>query len=192
VHVRVISDGPPAVLVATTATARMRITLARARHVPAGAFRTARGKPAQIVQELHPGAHPSQAVAAYWLGPDWNGHAATSSSVESGRAGYYAIGYPHLSVLVTSSTPGFAGDERVTLGDGTNATLQEPDGSFTLSGGSSHGATSVNGVMMFGSSGSPPGGTMAFVFLPHAMVVLSGSAVTRRSAPAIVRSLRPL
>jgi hypothetical protein len=80
VHVRVISDGPPAVLVATTATARMRITLARARHVPAGAFRRARGKPAQIVQELHPGAHPSQAVAAYWLGPDWNGHAARRSA----------------------------------------------------------------------------------------------------------------
>jgi hypothetical protein len=35
------------------------------------------------------------------------------------------------------------------------------------------------------------GSPMAFVFLPHATITLSGSAVTARSAAGIVRSLRP-
>jgi hypothetical protein len=33
---------------------------------------------------------------------------------------------------------------------------------------------------------------MAFVFLPNAMITLSGTGVTPRSARAMARSLRPL
>jgi hypothetical protein len=66
-------------------------------------------------------------------------------------------------------------------------------GPFTLSGSASSGA---NGTMSDSLEGSvePPdaGRNVALVILPHAMVELSGTAVTQRSAAAIARALRPL
>ncbi len=190
VHLRVVSNGPPATIVATTATERLRITIRRAAHVPAHAFRTARGKPARVVRELRPGARPDGAIAAYWLGPAWNGRAARSSSAASGRVGYYAIRYPHLDVVVTAPA-GITGGQTLTLGDGTHARLRvapvEADGTVSVAGGTPF---SMHGFVF--TTTEPPGSTMAFVFLPHAMVTLSGTAVTPRSAAAIARSLRPL
>jgi len=46
-------------------------------------------------------------------------------------------------------------------------------------------------VFLFSPTGNP-GKTMAFVFLPHAMITLSGTGVTPHTARAIARSLRPL
>jgi hypothetical protein len=193
VRLRVVSEGPPATLVATTATERLRITIGRARHVAAGAFRTARGKRAQVVRELHPGARPNGPTPAYWLGPAWNGHAARSSSAASGHGGWYAVAYPHLAIDVTAPERGLSGDKAVTLEDGTRATLQvasaDAHGSFSISSSSGN---STFGDIIFATSSPDPGKTMAFVFVPNAMITLSGTAVTPRSAAAIARSLRPL
>jgi hypothetical protein len=195
VRLRVVSEGPPARLVATTPTERLRITIGRAGHVAAAAFRKPRGKVVQVVRQLQPGVRPNGARAAYWLGPRWNGHLAGSSSTASGPAGYYAVEYPHLGVEVTRPV-GVTGDEAVTLRDGTRATLQvvrvAEDGTVVVASTTSTSGSSIgmNGFM-FGTTDAP-GSTMAFVFLPHAMITLSGTAVTPRSARAIARSLRPL
>jgi hypothetical protein len=194
VHVRVVSTGPPARIVATTATVRMRITIGRGGHVTASAFRTARGHVSQVVRELRPGARPDPAVAAYWLGPAWMGHHARSSSAASGHGGWYSIGYPHVAVSVTAPLGGYSGGRPVTLEDGSHATLQvaaqRPDGTVSLSNTTGEGTASGE-VFLFSSNGNP-GKTVAFVFAPHAMITLSGTGVTPHSAATIARSLRPL
>ena len=196
VHVRVVSQGPPAILVATTTTERLRITIGRAAHVAAGAFRTARGKRAQLVRELHPGVKPSGRVAAYWLGPAWHGHSARSSSEASGRGGWYAVDYPHLAVEVMARQGGLSGNTPARIGDGTHATLNvaavSPDGTVSISGTTDDGNGVIGTDVVVIGTGANPGKTMAFVFLPHAMVTLSGTAVTPGSAAAIARTLRPL
>jgi hypothetical protein len=197
VRLRVISNGPPASIIATTATEQMRITVRRAGAVSAGAFRTATGKPSQIVRQLRPGARPAGAVPAYWLGPTWHGLDARSSSAATRHGGWYTVDYPHLGIDVTPAESGLAGGTPVTIGDGTRGTIRvaavKPDGSVSFSSGSSgNGKAVVEGDILFLSTGADTGRTMAFVFLPHAMITLSGSAVTPRSAAAIARSLRPL
>jgi hypothetical protein len=197
VRLRVVSSGPPATIVATTATERMRISVGRAGPVSAGAFRTTSGKPGQVVRELRPGVRPAGAIPAYWLGPAWHGLGARSSSAATGHGGWYTVGYPHLGVDVTPAEPGVAGGTPVTLRDGRRATLRvaavKPDGTVSFSSGSSgNGKVEIQGEIVFIGTGADPGRTMAFVFLPHAMITLSGTAVTPRSAAAIARSLRPL
>jgi hypothetical protein len=87
-----------------------------------------------------------------------------------------------------------AGAEPVTLADGTSATLQVvqvgPDGTSTVRGGSAIASGAVTYSVL--ELGERPGGIVAFVFLPHATVVLSGTAVTPGTATAIARALRPL
>ena len=65
-----------------------------------------------------------------------------------------------------------------------------PDGTVTL--GTSTGEGSASGEVFLFSPTGDPGKTMAFVFLPHAMITLSGTGVTPHTARAIARSLRPL
>ena len=194
VHVRVVSDGPPAQLVATTSTERLRITIGRGGQVTASAFQPARGHPSQVVRQLRPGAHPHPAVAAYWLGPAWMGHRARSSSAASGHGGWYTIGYPHVDIEVDTSFGGYSVGRPVTLEDGSHATLQvaalRPDGTVSLSNPNGAG-TASDEIFLFSSNGNP-GKTVAFVFLPHAMITLSGTGVTPHTARAIARSLRPL
>jgi hypothetical protein len=137
---------------------------------------------------------PGGVLAAYWLGPRWNGRSARSSSWASGRTGYYVVGYPHLDVEVARPA-GITGNVPVTLVDRTHATLQVvrvgKNGIVSLSSATTTARTStVHGFVFL--SPARPGTTMAFVFLPHAMITLSGTAVTPRSAAAIARSLRPL
>jgi hypothetical protein len=98
VRVRVLSDGPPARLVVTTPTERMRISVARGPAASAGLFRVTPGRASETVRELHPGTPPGAAIPAYWLGPQWDGHPARTSSAVSGDAGSYSVGYPHLAV----------------------------------------------------------------------------------------------
>lgn len=195
VRVQVVAQGPPARLIATTATERLRITIGRAGHVAAGAFRAPRGKVVQVVRQLAPGVRPGGALAAYWLGPRWNGRPARTSSAASGRAGYYVVGYPHLAVEVTRGV-GVTGNRAVTLRDGTRATLRvarvADDGTVVISSASSIGGSSIGMQGFIFGTTDAPGTTMAFVFVPHAMITLSGSDVTPRSAAAIARSLRPL
>jgi hypothetical protein len=194
VRLHVASGGPPARLVATTATERLRITVGREGHVTPSSFRTAGGRASRVVRELRPGAHPKPAVVAYWLGPAWMGHRARSSSAASGHGGWYSIAYPHVAVSVTAPLGGYSGRTPVTLGDGTHATLQvaalRPDGTVDLSSSTGEGGASGQ-VLLFSATGNP-GKTMAFVFLPNAMITLSGTGVTPRSARAMARSLRPL
>jgi hypothetical protein len=194
VHLRVVSSGPPARIVATTSTERLRITIGRAGHVAASAFRPAAGHAREVVRELRPGVRPASSVTAYWLGPNWRGHRARASSATSGDGGWYTIGYPHVDVEVTAPLGGFGGDEPLTLGDGTHGTLQlaaiRADGSVSLTGEGGNGTT--QGMLALSSSAANPGTTIAFVFVPHAMITLSGTGVTPRSARGIARSLRPL
>jgi len=194
VHLHVVTSGPPSRIVATTSTERLRITIGRAGHVAASAFRPARRRAREVVRELRPGVRPGSAVPAYWLGPAWRGHPARSSSAESGDGGWYTCGYPHVAVSVTAPLRGYGGGAPVTLADGTPATLQvaalRPDGTVSLS--SSSGEGSAEGEIFLFSSTGNPGRTIAFVFLPHAMITLSGTGVTPRSARAMARSLRPL
>ena len=193
VHVRVVSGGPPAQLVATTRTERLRITIDRGGHLTASAFQTARGHASQVVRQLRPGTRPHPAVAAYWLGPTWLGHRPRSSGAAFGHGGWYSIGYPHVDVEVTAPLGGYGGGAPVTLGDGTHGTLRvaavQPDGSVSLSSSTGDGA--AEGEILFSSTGNP-GKTIAFVFLPHAMITLSGTGVTPRTARAMASLLRPL
>jgi hypothetical protein len=194
VHLQVVAAGPPARIVATTATVRMRITIARAPYVGGAAFLTTGGHVSQVVRQLRPGERPNATVAAYWLGPIWMGHRARSSSAASGRGGWYTIGYPHVDIEVQAPFGDGIGGASVTLGDGTIGTLQvapvRPDGSVSLSG--SGGAGTSSGEVVLSSLTANLGKTMAFVFLPHAMITLSGTGVTPHTARAIARSLRPL
>jgi len=64
--------------------------------------------------------------------------------------------------------------------------------STSSSSGGGGGNAVFQGDIIVIDTGADPGNTMAFVFLPHAMIALSGTALTPRSAPAIARSLRPL
>jgi len=95
---------------------------------------------------------------------------------------------------VTAPLGGYSGGTPVTLGDGTHSTLQvaalRPDGTVSLSSSTGEG-TASGGIFMFSSTGNH-GKTMAFVFLPHAMITRSGTGVTPHSARAMARSLRPL
>jgi hypothetical protein len=187
VRVRVLAKGPPARLIAATATERLRITIRRTGPIPADAFRPARGTVAQVATELRAGVNPDSSVSAYWLGPDWKGTA-------TGSGGWYTLGYPHVDVGLTGAS-GVTGRRSLTLADGTHATLQvvrvRPNGVVSVSSATTGGSVSSFHGYVYMST-DPPGTPVAFVFLPHATVTLSGAAVTPRSALAIAQSLRPL
>lgn len=188
VRVRVLAKGPPARLIATTATERIGITIRRAAHIPAGAFRTARGRVAQVVGEMRAGVRPNSSISAYRLGPDW-------TRTASGPGGWYTLGHPHVDVELTGAS-GITGTKSLTLADGTRATLQiarvQANGTVSVSSARSVPGTAVGVEGFITTSRARPGSAVAFVFLPHAVLMLSGAAVTPRSAPAIARSLRPL
>jgi hypothetical protein len=194
VRLRTVVGAPPAQVIATTRTERLRITIRRGGRVTPSTFRPARGHASQVVRQLRPGSRPGAAVAAYWLGPAWMGHRARSSSAASGHGGWYTISYPHVSVGVQAPLGGYSGGTPVILDDGTHATLQvaalRPDGTVSVSTSTGEGSASGE-VFLFTSIGNP-GKTMAFVFLPHAMITLSGTGVTPRTSRAMARSLRPL
>jgi hypothetical protein len=188
VRVRVLANGPPARLIATTPTERIGITIRRAARAPAGAFGTARGRLAQVVGEMDARVRPNSSVSAYWIGPDWR-------RTEPGPGGWYTLGYPHVEVGLMGPS-GITGKTPLTLADGTRGTLQvvrvqakgvvSVGSARTLSGG----AIGMDGFVT--TTTARPGSSVAFVFLPHAALMLSGPAVTSRSAPAIARALRPL
>lgn len=67
-----------------------------------------------------------------------------------------------------------------------------PDGTVSMSSSTDRGNAVIQGDLVMIGTGANTGRTMAFVFLPHAMITLSGTAVTRASAAAIARALRPL
>ena len=134
---RTVAGGPPAQVIATTRTERLRITIRRGGRVTPSTFRPPRGHASQVVRQLHPGARPDPAVAACWLGPAWMGHRARSSSAASGHGGWYSIGDPHVDVEVDAPLGGYRGGRPVTLEDGSHATLQvaalRPDGTVSPS-----------------------------------------------------------
>jgi hypothetical protein len=188
VRVRVLADGPPARLIATTPTERIEITLRRAARLPVVAFRTARGRVPRVARELRADARPDSSISASWLGRDWKRTA-------SGRGGWYTLAYPRVDVELTGAS-GISGRRSLRLSDGTRATLQvarvQANGTVSVSSAGTSPGTSVSIVGFMTTSTARPGSPVAFVFLPHAVLMLSGSAVTPRSAPAIARSLRPL
>jgi hypothetical protein len=174
VRVRILAKGPPARLIATTATERIAITIRRAAQIPAGAFTPARGRVAHVVRMMRAGVRPK--------------------GTESGARGWYTLGYPHVDVGLSGAT-GITGKRPLTLADGTRATLQvvrvRPNGVVSVSSATTSGSvSSVHGYASM--STDPPGTPVAFLFLPHATLTLSGTAVTPRSAAGIARSLRPL
>jgi hypothetical protein len=192
-HVRIVGDGPPARLVVTTGRTRMQISIAAVHGPSTGAFSTARGHVVSTVRQLRPGTAPRNAIPAYWLGPSWNGRTADRSSATSGQDASYTIAYPHLAVEADAEPlPGLSGDQALTLADGTRATLAvvhpNTEGTYSLNADS----TSTYGVIALATGGTGKPGPIALVFLPNAMITLSGSAVTDASALAIARALRPL
>lgn len=112
-----------------------------------------------------------------------------------GPGGWYTFGYPHVEVGLMGPS-GITGKTPLTLADGTRGTLQvvRVQAHGIVSVGSartrSGGAIGMDGFVT--TTTARPGSSVAFVFLPHAMITLSGPAVTPRSAPAIARALRPL
>jgi hypothetical protein len=61
------------------------------------------------------------------------------------------------------------------------------DGTISVSSGT---PGSMNGLIYLTTA--KPGGDVAFVFPPHALITLSGTGVTPHSARATGRSLRPV
>jgi hypothetical protein len=188
VRLRLVSAGPPARLVATTGLERLQISISR---MPSSAatFAALRGRVAQTTTQLRPGGRPAASVHAYWLGGTWHGAAPRSSTETVGAGDSYTITYPHVGIEVDAGTGVGIGGTPVTLADGTRGTLQVarigPDGSVSIDGGSALVA------VQFASDGRPHG-SLAFVSVPGAQIVLSGSAVTSRSAARIAAALRPL
>jgi hypothetical protein len=188
VRVRIVGKGPPARLTAATATERIQITIHRVTHFPADAFRAAPGSAAQVMGALRARAHRNSSISAYWLGPDPKGPG-------SGSGGWYTLGYPHVDVGLMGPN-GITGTTPLTLADGTRGTLQvvrvQANGTVSVSSARTLPGSAVGMEGFVTTSTARPGSAVAFLFLPHAMVMLSGTAVTPRSAPAIARSLRPL
>jgi hypothetical protein len=194
VAIEVRGHGPPAVIATSTRYQRLTLSLRRLASAPPGLFRTSRAPVIVTTRQVAPGTQPPAGVPAYWVGASFRGRPAAEASESVGRTGSGAsVSYPGLDIDTSGRLGSLTGGRSVTLRDGTRASVTvvpiAADGSYRLEGSGSGGSFDhLVGVVQ------PPdaGRDIALVTLPHALVTLSGSAVTRRSAAAIARALRPL
>ncbi len=194
VAIAVRRHGWPAVIAASTRFERLTLTVRRVATAPRQLFRTSPGRVIVTTRQVVPGTRPPTGVPAYWVGASFGGRPATEAFESVGRTGAGAsVSYPGLDVGTSGRLGPPTGGRSVTLHDGTRASVIvipiAADGSYRLSGSGSGGLfDEVVGTV------APPdaGRDIALVTLPHAMVTLSGAAVTPASAAAIVRTLRPL
>ncbi len=187
-------NGRPAVIAASTRFERLTLTVRRVATAPRRLFRTSRGRVIVTTRQVAPGTRPPAGVPGYWVGASFGGRRATEAFESIGRAGSGAsVSYPGLDVGTSARLGASSGGRSVTLRDGTRARVVvipiAADGSYRLSGAGSGGSFSE----VVGTVGPPDAGRdIALVTLPHALVTLSGAAVTPASAAAIARALRPL
>jgi hypothetical protein len=130
-------------------------------------------------------------VPGYWLGRTFHGRGATDASQSTATSGgTTTVSYRGLEVDSSSPLGQIPGARAVTLADGTHARMtvvsMNRDGTYSYTDGS----TGFDTLAL--SWGPGAGRDIALVFLPNAMITLSGQAVTPKTAPAIARALRPL
>lgn len=144
------------------------------------------------MRQLGVGVAPTTGPPPYWLGATLGGKRPLYASTTRGKGfSAYSVSYPGVDVEVEAS--GFALPEchakHIALTDGTPAavTVVLPDlGPCQTADGAT---TSSVGVITLTTDS--PGG-VAIVETPVETIMLSGSAVTQRSAVRIARALRPV
>jgi hypothetical protein len=191
IQVRGGGHGWPAVLSASTRSERMTLSVRPLRSAPAGLFRTIRGHLLGTTRQVAAGTRPPAGVPGYWLGPTFHGRRPTDASQSTATSGgNTTVSYRGLEVDSSSPLGQLRGDRAVTLADGTHARMTvipiSPGGTYSYTDGS--GGFDTLAI----ASGPGDGRDIALIFLPNAMITLSGPAVTPTTAPAIARALRPL
>jgi hypothetical protein len=148
--------------------------------------------PSMIVRQIDVGSVPSAGPLAYWLGAKFAGKRPLYASTTRGKGfAAYAVSYPGVDVEVEASRFRIptCHATHVVLADGTPAvmTLVTPDlGPCETSDG-----TGTSSIAVFGFSTEWPGG-LAIVGAAGRTILLSGPAVTQKSAVRLARALRPV
>jgi hypothetical protein len=146
-------------------------------------------RPTMAIRQVPVGAAPSSGPRAYWLGESFRGARPAYASITTTRTeSSYTVAYPGVAVEVDSSRFQMptCGTTPVALADGTPGKLiVVPDGSLSCQGGSG-----VDVVTFVSTSGEPGG--LAIVETSDGTIMLSGPAVSPKTAAAIARALRPV
>ncbi|HEY7257419.1 MAG TPA: hypothetical protein VH459_00040 [Gaiellales bacterium] len=143
--------------------------------------------PAFVIRQVQVGAIPPAGPHPYWLGERFRGQAPRYASASTSKAGSsYDIAYPRIDVQVES--PRFrvptCGTTPIALADGTPARVAVvPEQIGSCDGG-------VDAIT-FATTSATPGG-LAIVLTGHRTILLSGPAVSAKTAAAIARALRPV
>jgi hypothetical protein len=152
----------------------------------------ATGSPAMVVRQIRIGSVPATGPRPYWLGATLGGKHALYASTSSGkRFSSYSVSYPGVDVEVEASSFGLplCHATHVVLADGTLAavTVVTPDlGPCQTTDG-----TTTSSIDVIGFTTDSTGG-LAIVETPAQTIMLSGSAVTQKSAVRLARALRPV
>lgn len=148
--------------------------------------------PTMVVRQVRVGVVPATGPRPYWLGSVLGGKHPRYASVSRGKSfSSYSVSYPGVDVDVEAA--GFAlptcRANDILLADGTPAavTVITPDlGPCRTSDG-----TTTSSVDVIALATESTGG-LAIVETPVQTIMLSGSAVTPKSAVPLARALRPV
>ncbi|HYX83844.1 MAG TPA: hypothetical protein VE777_02640 [Gaiellales bacterium] len=171
--------------------------LRRSATAPPGLFQLGTGRVWGTVREVRPGRRVSGAGPQYWLGPTWSGRPPRYASVSTFSSGAeYSVTYPGISVDAGRRLGAPCAGTRVTLSDGTQASVATlPIGAgaaFRCSTATKTGSSvSSVGLDVFAVEGVHTK-TLVLVTTPDATITLAGTGVTPATATSIARALRPV